>query len=50
VNSLNNRSNVKLDKEGYTEARATELYTARLFLIGKSLLQAPAFVADLIKE
>jgi hypothetical protein len=43
VNSLNNRSNVKLDKEGYTEARATELYTARLFLIGKSLLQAQAF-------
>lgn len=50
VSSLNVRCKVYLDKEGYTEARATELYVCRLSLLAKSLLKAPEFVKEIIKK
>lgn len=50
VNSLNTKSNTHIDKDGYTDLRATELYMSRLQLLAKTILKGPEFVKELVFE
>lgn len=50
VGFLATRGKFYIGKEGYTDLIATELYISRLLVLAKTLLFAPDFIADIVKE